>query len=155
MKYRKSYSISRMCRFLEVSRSGYYSWCKHKDEPDRDLPLAELIQVCQQNTNQTYGYRRVRIWLRREHNLVVNSKAVLRLMRKYGLLAQIRRPRPLYQRQQKVNVFANILNQAFKAERPNQKWVTDISYIHTKEGVLCPAGRWSLPEQGVCNNRCR
>jgi len=125
-----------MCRYFEVSRSGYYDWLKRKDKPDRDDILGALIRQCQEQTKQTYGYRRVKIWLLRETGLVVNSKATLRLMHKYDLLAQIRRPRPLYQRQQKVMVYKNQLNRDFRADKPNQKWVTDISYIHTNEGVL-------------------
>ena len=125
-----------MCGFFEVSRSGYYAWRTRKDRPDRDLPLSKLITQCQQEAKGTYGYRRVRLWLLRKHGLAVNHKAVLRLMRKYGLLSAIRRPRPLYQRQQKMNIFENKLNRDFRADKPNQKWVTDISYIHTGEGVL-------------------
>jgi transposase InsO family protein len=125
-----------MCQYFKVSRSGYYDWLSRKDVPDQDAVMGELIRGCQEKTKQTYGYRRVRLWLLRETGLIINSKAVLRLMRKYNLLAQIGRPRPLYQRQQKMMVYENRLNRDFHAERPNQKWVTDISYIHTREGVL-------------------
>lgn len=125
-----------MCSFFSVSRSGYYAWLARVDKPDKDLPLAKLIQQCHRETDATYGYRRVRLWLRREAGLCINHKAVLRLMRKYGLLAQIRRPRPLYQRQQQFHVYENKLNRDFKATRPNQKWVTDISYIKTGQGTL-------------------
>lgn len=133
---REKYSITLMCKFFNVSRSGYYDWLKRKDRPDADDILGALIRQCQNQTKQTYGYRRVKIWLMRETGLVINCKAVLRLMRKYDLLAQIRRPRPLYQRQQKMMVYENRLNRDFHADKPNQKWVTDISYIHTNEGVL-------------------
>jgi len=133
---KEKYSISLMCQFFEVSRSGYYDWEKRKDRPDKDEPLGNLIRRCQVLTKQTYGYRRVKLWLLRETGLVINSKAALRLMRKYNLLAQIRRPRPLYMRQQKMRTFENKLNRDFRADAPNQKWTTDISYIHTKEGVL-------------------
>ncbi|XWE63955.1 IS3 family transposase [Sporomusa sphaeroides] len=125
-----------MCRFFEVSRSGYYAWRKRRDRLDRDMPMSKLIAQCQQETKETYGYRRVRLWLLQKHCLVVNHKAVLRVMRKYGLLSSIRRPRPLYQRQQRMNIYENKLNRDFHADRPNQKWVTDISYIHTGEGTL-------------------
>ena len=133
---REKYPIAFMCQFFEVSRSGYYAWRKRKDQPDRDELMGALIAQCQYETKETYGYRRVRLWLLRKNGLVVNHKAVLRLMRKYGLLASIRRPRPLYQRQQRMNLYENRLNRDFYAVRPNQKWVTDISYIHTGEGTL-------------------
>ena len=130
------YSIVLMCRYFEVSRSGYYDWLKRKDNPDKDDVLGDLIRQCHTATKQTYGYRRVKLWLLRETGLLINGKAVLRLMRKYNLLAQIRRPRPLYQRQQRMNLYENRFNRDFHATRPNEKWVTDISYIHTKEGIL-------------------
>ena len=130
------YTTRYMCSFFGVSRSGYYGWLKRKDEPDKDTIFADLIARCQEQTKGTYGYRRVKLWLLRETGLVINHKAVLRLMRKYGLLAQIRRQRPLYQRQQQFMTYENKMNRNFHAVKPNQKWVTDISYIHTKEGTL-------------------
>ncbi len=133
---REKYGVSYLCAYFGVSRSGYYAWRKRKDQPNRDEILGKLIQECQEHTNYTYGYRRVRLWLLYETGLVISHKAVLRLMRKYNLLAQIRRPRPLYQRRQQFQIYENKLNRNFHADRPNQKWVTDISYIHTREGVL-------------------
>ena len=126
-----------MCHFFQVSRSGYYAWLKRKDKPDKDSSLRNLITKCQKQTKQTYGYRRVKLWLLRETGLVFNHKKVLRLMRKFGLLAVIRKPRALYQRQNQMHKYSNKPNRDFKADKPNQKWVTDISYIHTKEGVIC------------------
>ena len=55
-----------MCKFFAVSRSGYYAYLKNKDIPDRDLPLAEKIMECQEESHRTYGYRRVHIWLERQ-----------------------------------------------------------------------------------------
>lgn len=133
---KEKYPVAFMCRFFEVSRSGYYAWRKRKDKPDCDDSMRALIAQCQKETKGTYGYRRVQLWLYRKHGLSVNHKAVLRLMRKYGLLSAIRRPRPLYQRQQRMNIYENKLGGDFHADRPNRKWVTDISYIHTGEGTL-------------------
>lgn len=125
-----------MCKFFQVSRSGYYAWASNIKYGDKDEVIGKLIQQCQEQTKYTYGYRRIRLWLLRKTGLVMNGKAVLRVMRKYSLLAQIRRPRPLYQRQQQFKTYENKLNRDFKSDRPNRKWVTDISYIHTKQGVL-------------------
>lgn len=125
-----------MCKYFEVSRSGYYDWQKRMDRVDKDQHIVELISKCQEQTQKTYGYRRVKIWLLRETGLVINHKAVLRLMNKYGLLSEIRKPRPLYMRQQALCRYEDKLNRDFVVEKPNSKWVTDISYIHTKQGVL-------------------
>ena len=57
-------------------------------------------------------------------------------MKKYGLLSEIRRRRKWRNLGQQVHKYQNLLNRQFFADRPNHKWVTDISYIHTKEGVL-------------------
>ena len=133
---REKFEISFMCNYFGVSRSGYYAWVKRQKQPDRDEFLGNLIRECQKRTKQTYGYRRVKLWLLRETGLLVNKKAVLRLMRKYNLLAEIRRPRPLYQRQQQMLVYENRLARNFQANKPNQKWVTDISYLPTKQGFL-------------------
>ena len=133
---REKFALVFMCQYFEVSRSGYYAWVKRQGRPEKDELLGKLILECQEKTRQTYGYRRVRIWLLRETGLVINHKAVLRLMRKYNLLAKIRRPRFLYQRQQQMITYENRLSRNFYADKPNQKWVTDVSYLHTKQGVL-------------------
>ena len=123
-----------MCRFFKVSRSGYYDYVKRMDIPARDLSLAEKIRECQEQCGKTYGYRRVHIWLEK-NSIYRNPKTVLRVMQKYGLLSEIRRKK--YRNYgDYLHRYPNLLNRDFSAVRPNQKWVTDISYIHTKQGVL-------------------
>jgi transposase InsO family protein len=125
-----------MCKFFKVSRSGYYGFVKKMSNPDKDAAIAEQIRECQLKIRKTYGYRRVKIWLLREKGLVINHKAVLRIMNKYNLLSEIRRRRAWVKFGEQLHKYENILSREFKADRPNQKWVTDISYIHTKQGVL-------------------
>ena len=57
-------------------------------------------------------------------------------MKKYGLLSEIRRKRKWKALGQQVHKYQNLLNREFHADRPNSKWVTDISYIQTRQGVL-------------------
>lgn len=57
-------------------------------------------------------------------------------MKKYNLLAQIRRRRKWKQMGEQCHKYENLLNRQFQADKPNSKWVTDISYIHTEQGVL-------------------
>lgn len=133
-RHKDKYSISEMCWFFGVSRSGYYDYVKRMDTPEKDLPLAEKIRECQEACGKTYGYRRVHMWLER-NGIHHNPKTILRVMQKYGLLSVIRRKK--YRNYgTSLHKYPNLLNRDFKAERPNQKWVTDISYIHTKQGVL-------------------
>ena len=123
-----------MCRVLGVSRSGYYGFVKRMDKPAKDLELSELIRECQQETRQTYGYRRVTIWLERK-GIHHNPKTILRVMNKYSLLSVVRRRR-YCNYSQALHRYDNLLNRDFHADRPNQKWVTDISYIRTSQGFL-------------------
>ncbi len=133
-RHKDKYSISEMCRFFSVSRSGYYGYVSRMDVPAKDLPLAEKITECQERCGKTYGYRRVHIWLERQ-GIHHNPKTVLRVMQKYNLLSVVRRKK--YRNYgDYLHKYPNLLNRDFTAERPNQKWVTDISYIKTRQGTL-------------------
>ena len=133
-RHKEKYSISEMCRFFDVSRSGYYDYVKRMDIPAKDLPLAEKIRECQEKCGRTYGYRRVHMWLERE-NIHHNPKTILRVMQKYNLLSEVRRKKfRIYG--EYIHRYPNLLNRDFKADKPNQKWVTDISYIKTGQGTL-------------------
>jgi transposase InsO family protein len=108
---------------------------KRLSQPAQDAELARRIQECQDKSDKTYGYRRVWKWLK-DRNIKRNPKTVLRIMKKYGLLSEIRRRRKWVNLGQQVHKYENLLKRQFRADSPNTKWVTDISYIHTKEGVL-------------------
>lgn len=106
-----------------------------KSKGNRNTELAGVIARQQEKCFHTYGYRRMWIWLESQ-GIHHNPKTILRVMKKYGLLSEIRRRRKWVQLGQQVHKYENLLNREFHAERPNAKWVTDISYIHAKEGVL-------------------
>ena len=134
-RHQDEYPVSVMCKFFEVSRSGYYAFVKRIGRPEQDAVLAQKIEECQNKTDKTYGYRRVWKWLK-DRNIDRNPKTVLRVMKKYGLLSEIRRRRKWVNLGQQVHRYENLLKRQFRTDRPNAKWVTDISYIQTKEGVL-------------------
>lgn len=135
-RFKDRFLVRDLCRLLEVSRSGYYKWLRRLGRTDKDAVVADLIRQCQGRTRKTYGYRRVKIWLLRETGLVMNHKAVLRIMRKYNLLAQPKKKRFHHYDLGTYHHYENILNRDFNASRPNEKWVTDISYIPTSQGFL-------------------
>ena len=135
-RHREQYPVSVMCKFFSVSRSGYYSFVKRMNRPEKDAAaLAEVIAQQWERSYRTYGYRRMWLWLKHQ-NIFCNPKTVLRIMKKYELLSEIRRRRKWQQMGQQVHKYKNLLNREFHADRPNSKWVTDISYIHTKQGIL-------------------
>lgn len=133
---RKRYSITEMCQFFGVSRSGYYDYVKRLDQPAHDAALAEIIRKQQEACDKTYGYRRMWKWLKRVRKIHRNPKTILRIMKKYDLLSEIRRQRKWRQMSTQLHKYDNLLNREFHADQPNHKWVTDISYIRTRQGVL-------------------
>ena len=134
-RHRTEYPVSVMCKFFEVSRSGYYAFVHRLDRPEKDAALAEVIAQQREHSFRTYGYRRMWLWLKSQ-NIFHNPKTVLRVMKKYNLLSEIRSRKKWKQMGQQVHRYENLLNREFHADRPNSKWVTDISYIHTRQGVL-------------------
>lgn len=133
-RYKDKYPIHAMCSFFGVSRSGYYAYKSRKPKP-KDEALIQMIRKCHEETDRTYGYRRVGLWLDRQ-GCHANHKKVYRLMMKYGLLSEIRRRRKYQRMQEQLHRYPNLLNRDFTASRPNEKWVTDISYVITPQGTL-------------------
>jgi len=119
-RHRYEYPVSVMCKFFGVSRSGYYDFAKRFGQPENDAYLAKIIQECQDRTDKTYGYRRVWKWLK-DRNIKRNPKTVLRVMKKYGLLSEIRRRRKWVNLGQQVHKYKNLLKRQFRADRPNAK----------------------------------
>lgn len=103
-----------------VFRSGYYDFVRGLGRPDADAGLGELIRERQKHCQQTYGYRRMWIWLGKQ-GIHHTPTTVLRIMKKYDLLAEIRHPRKRVNMGQQVHRYENLLNQDFHADRPNSK----------------------------------
>lgn len=134
-RYRKKYAVYKMCKFFGVSRSGYYSSIQKLNRPDPNQTIIDQIRQQQKQCKNTYGYRRMQLWLDK-NGCHKNPKTILKLMKSHGLLSEIRRHRKWQQMGQQVHRYKNLLNREFHADKPNSKWVTDISYIHTEQGVL-------------------
>ena len=135
-RFRNKNSVQSMCDLFEVSRSGYYAWRNRQEQPSKDQWLVDLITEGQRISKQTYGYRRMQHWLYTAKGKKVNLKAILRVMRKYDLLSQVRRRRPYMRFQRALHKYPNLLNREFEQVKPNQFWVTDITYIPTAQGMV-------------------
>jgi putative transposase len=140
--HRGGYDVRRLCRLVEVSRSGYYAWRRRAPSPRAvaDAALSQQIGEIHTASRRTYGRVRVCGQLRRR-GLVVNHKRVGRLMRQSGLVGLSNRKR--WRRGGPARVLApapDLLERDFSATRPNERWVADISEFETSEGRLYVAG---------------
>ena len=127
-----------LCRAMEAHPSGYYEWLRnplsHREAVDKRL-TGQIKQYWLESGGHS-GYRNIHQDLL-EAKVVCGRDRVLRLMRQAGLSAQRGYKSPKAYDSGKVCLAApNSLNRQFEVERPNQWWVSDITYIHTQEGFL-------------------
>lgn len=126
-------SIQLLCQIAGVSKSGYYKWLKRQKTPSekqlKDESMKKRIMECHKKHRGIYGYRRVQIWLKKTYGLHINHKRIQRLMNKLGIRAVIRKKKPYYGKKEAYVMSDNHLNRDFTASAPNQKWVTDITYL--------------------------
>ncbi len=125
-----------MCAFFGVSRAAYYAWLKGLDQSGPDRERMEQVQEAYERSHRTYGYRRITLWLQKQRGMRINHKAVLRLMQQLNIRS-VARQRKIFRRAAKTKIlyhYDNVLQREFSANQPNQKWVTDVTYIATQQG---------------------
>jgi transposase InsO family protein len=129
-------AITRMCAWLEVSKSGYYEWRSRPESATakRRTELKLLIRKAFDDSDGTYGHRRVWSQLAR-WGARAGLELVRALMRELGLVACQPRPwRPVTTRQGQAGPVPDLVNRDFSAVVPGAKMVGDITYITTWEG---------------------
>jgi len=94
----------------------------------------EQVQEAYETSHRTYGYRRIALWLQKQKGICMNHKTVLRLMNKMNIRSVARRRRIFRKMAEIQHHYENILQRDFHAHHPNQKWVTDVTYIATQQG---------------------
>lgn len=136
--HRRQFPVRRMCQVLEVSPSGYYAWCQRPpSQRERDnQQLLEKIRTIHEQSRKTYGSPRVHAQLGKQ-GYRCSRKRVARLMREHEIQGLRSKPRVRTTHSgHGLPVAPNGLGQDFSAQRPNQKWVSDLTYIPTGEGWL-------------------
>jgi len=138
-EHQHEFSVQRMCRVLDVTRSGYYAWQPEKtgSREQENQVLVEQIRKEYKTSRQTYGSPRIWAALLNQ-GMACGRHRIARLMRREGIRSQKRQKwHPVTtQRQPGVIPAPNHLNQDFSAALPNTKWVSDFTYIDTAEGWL-------------------
>ena len=115
-----------LLQLADVPRSTYYYWVKNFGRPDPDAELRALIQAIYDEHEGRYGYRRIRDELANQE-CKVNHKKVQRIMKELGLKSLVRMKKYRSYKGTVGKIAPHILERNFKAEKPNEKWVTDIT----------------------------
>ncbi|MGP4059278.1 IS3 family transposase [Halobacillus sp. H74] len=123
---RRDFPVNQLVEVAGISRSSYYDQIQRKNKPDPDQKLKKKITEIYKRRNGTYGYRRIQNDLQNQ-GLHVNHKKVYRLMKELGLQCHVRMKKYKSYKGRVGKVADNLLNREFNAEKPHQKWVTDIT----------------------------
>lgn len=131
------WSVRKLCRLLEVHPSGFYAWLRNprSKQHQRDERQSGLIKQFWLESGGVYGYRKIYSDMR-EYGECIGINRVHRLMKLNRLKAQVGYNTPRQRSGGAHIVTPNKLNREFNTKRPNQAWVTDITYIKTHEGWL-------------------
>lgn len=136
--HRSMWRLPIMCRVLSVSKSGYFAWRDGRERPRRseDRALTVHIKAIHAQSRQTYGSPRIHHALKTQ-GIALSKKRVARLMKSAGIaVLPARRFVVTTDSDHDQPIAPDLLQQDFTATAPNQRWVTDITYVPTAEGWL-------------------
>ena len=117
-----------MCAVLNINPKTYY---KYRNKEDHDYYDYLIIKKIYDDSKGTYGYRRIVEGLKIKYGVVMNGKKVLRIMKKYNLMAEYIRKAKKKNKNERIedNVKPNLLNRNFTTDAPNKVWDTDVTYL--------------------------
>jgi transposase InsO family protein len=132
------YPVEAACGILKVSKSAYYKWHRGDcgDRVAENERISKLVEAIH-GESPDKGYRRIRDELERIYGIKVNDKRVLRICRSKGIKSTIKYANKGCTRQaaNPQHIAENILNREFKADKPNEKWLTDVTEFKWHEGM--------------------
>jgi putative transposase len=118
-----------LCEILLIERSSYYKWLNRKETDEEKLnhELSQIIIEYHDEFKGILGYRRMTLWINKRNQSTYNKKRIRRLMKMMGISSVIRRKRKGYTKVRPEVTAENVLNREFKADNPNDKWLTDVT----------------------------
>lgn len=125
----KGWSISWMCDVLEISRASYYKWL-HRKKPALELEneeIAALVKEYDERFRHILGYRRMALWINHFNGRSYGKNRIHRIMRVLGIHSVIRPKKRKYINSPAGQYSENILGREFFAQKPNEKWATDVT----------------------------
>ena len=125
-KLRQKHSLEILLSIAQLPRATFYYHLKRMNRTDKHKAAKEEITAIYHENRGRYGYRRITAELR-NRNLPLNHKTVQRLMKELGLVCRVRMKKYRSYKGEVGKIAPNLLNRDFHADRPNQKWVTDVT----------------------------
>ncbi len=125
--FKDRFTTKEICECFEIPRSTYYRWKRRVNQQIPDFHQL-IINTCKQLSHRV-GHRKVREILWKDYQIKKNRKTVQKVMQKYEIQCRVKVKRQKYIAGESKIIVPNLLKQDFKAEKPNQKWVTDITYL--------------------------
>ena len=123
---RQKHSLEILLSIAQLPRATFYYHLKRMNRTDKHKAAKEEITAIYHENRGRYGYRRITAELR-NRNLPLNHKTVQRLMKELGLVCRVRMKKYRSYKGEVGKIAPNLLNRDFHADRPNQKWVTDVT----------------------------
>jgi putative transposase len=156
-QHKDSFSVAAMCRVMAVSKSGFYKWCSALPSPrkKRQERIRQSIKSVYERSSCIYGSYKIARCMKSDPSMEsVCRNTVAGAMREMGLKSRVvRKFRPTTtQVDPSKRPAPNLLDQSFEASRPNQKWVTDITYLPTMSGWVYLAVVLDLPGRNPLRN---
>jgi putative transposase len=136
--HRTQYRVTRMCSVLDVSRNGFYDWKQRKvsERAKRHIEMTDKIRVIYSRNRCLYGSPRIHRALVNQHEKV-SENTVASLMRKAGIQAKTHRKFVVTtESRHGFKVADNVLNRDFRPDKANRAWVSDVTFISTRQGFV-------------------
>jgi transposase InsO family protein len=131
-----SFSITEMCKITGIARSAYYKWLNRFEsdlEKENRVILDAMIKLYT-DVQGIYGYRRMKLNINRILGKKYNHKRIYRLMKSVNMKSVIRKKKKNYIPSTPQIIAENILNREFNADKPNEKWLTDVTEFKLTNG---------------------
>ena len=125
-KLRLKYSLSILLKIAQLPRATFYYHIKKMHKADKYADVKTEIAAIYHENKGRYGYRRITMVLR-SRGSILNHKTVQRLMKELGLVCRVRIKKYRSYKGEVGKIAPNLLNRDFRAQKPNQKWVTDVT----------------------------
>lgn len=155
LKDTKKYPIQKICTLIHLNRSAYYKWLKRKPSNSEQINerIVQWIKELYEEQNGILGYRQMTITLNRIHHTQYNHKRIYRLMHILHLKSVCRKKKYTYIYSKPEITAENILNRDFYADKPNEKWLTDVTefkyYVGTEKRKLYLSAIFDLYDRRI------